>query len=928
MWYFFGESQGMNPIKNSKFNTKNCPFPLANASGAVLLTVVVIIIIVGLAGVAIYSFTSTSTFTQLMSQSATKAYFMAESGFRVVASEYNNAPEPKNNTLESLHGTSLSLAGNAGQFDVRLYPYWFYVNSAYTANTANINVKIPGGTPLINPPDEGSSRITYPNSGELKVQGKTQLATITSASPSSPADGATITFGLNPGFPYDVQADEEIFLVYSDNTTTSQTISQGGSIDFPGANLVARILPAQNGSFRVYNEDNDKMDYTYLERMPHIVDPASPPTTITLNGIQHQDDGTPSMFPFPVDNTSEIYFGRNLAVFSTSTVGSGNMAAKKTVGNYTDVGLDGGFYKDKDTISFDEDIADFTPTMNDPNPSLGKPIEIDTNAKTIALGGDLVDGYGSVWYGGDSDIASCIDGNCLLGRGFRAYFEFEFDDPDTSADSTDFGEGFTFALVSSANYTNGDTGLGGEYMGYAGAGLSSNGLQPPKLAVEIDTYPNPGAGGVCSGDGNNSRRDDASVANHAALVYWGEETIGSINTQGGHLRIGSATPFTDDPEDWSSPKGTISFWFKRDTIRYDDDDPPSTNDSGDRLWGQNINMETRFDSTGTNFFLDWGSGGNSESAITAANLFTGIGTWYFIAITWDDDDLINDLKVYWADVITPITLLAENTDWTGDMSVLGLITENLFMNSSGGDGSKNYAVDGKGSDLRYYDVARDLNQIQSDYKARLSGSEAGLKAYFPFQADLMDAGSSGITATTVGTTDWSSETITDFDCGIGAASYDDNRHGAGGAISAITPMNSLNIPLAGGSDGYFTKGLIDPTWLEDGNLHNLRMELIRPLIQAEDGEDDAFYDYQVKIWIDCAGCQDVKTTYTAFGPQIEMTVQNFNSLKLSQDVHDNLNRILFGFTQGTGLLATQNITLSNLELFFLREYPVSYPATW
>ena len=65
------------------------------------------------------------------------------------------------------------------------------------------------------------------------------------------------------------------------------------------------------------------------------------------------------------------------------------MAAKKTVGNYTDVGLDGGFFKDKDTISFEEDIADFIPTMNDPNPSLGKPIEIDTISKTIQLGGDL-----------------------------------------------------------------------------------------------------------------------------------------------------------------------------------------------------------------------------------------------------------------------------------------------------------------------------------------------------------------------------------------------------------------------------------------------------------------------------------------------------------------------------------------------------------
>ena len=275
-----------------------------------LLTVVMIILIVGLAGVAIYSLTSTSTFTQLYAQNATRAFYLAESGFRVVASEYNNAPEPKNDILESLHGTTLSLAGNAGQFDVRVNPYWFYVNSAYTANTANINVKMPGGTPLRNPENASSPKITLPSSGYLKLQGKTQLAAITSVSPSSPGDGATITFGINPGFPYDIQADEEIFLVYTDNTTTSQSVSQGGSLDFPGANSVARILPAQNGSFRVYNENNDKMDYTYLERTPHVVDPGNPPTTITLTGIQHQKAGNPSVFPFTIDNTSEIYFGK------------------------------------------------------------------------------------------------------------------------------------------------------------------------------------------------------------------------------------------------------------------------------------------------------------------------------------------------------------------------------------------------------------------------------------------------------------------------------------------------------------------------------------------------------------------------------------------------------------------------------------------
>ena len=90
------------------------------------------------------------------------------------------------------------------------------------------------------------------------------------------------------------------------------------------------------------------------------------------------------------------------------------------------------------------------------------------------------------------------------------------------------------------------------------------------------------------------------------------------------------------------------------------------------------------------------------------------------------------------------------------------------MNSSGGDGNQNYIVNGKGSDLRYYNIARSQPQLLSDYNIRLSGSETGLRAYFPLQADLIDAGPSGITATAMGSTQWSADTVTAFDCGTGA----------------------------------------------------------------------------------------------------------------------------------------------------------------
>ncbi len=921
-------------ILNSKFKIKQF---ISDPSGAVLLTVVMIILIIGLTGAAIYSLTSTSTFTQLVAQNTSKAYYLAESGFRVVASEYNHADDPKHSVLENLHGTALTLPDDSGVFDIRLYPYWFYADNVYAANSLSISLKMPGGTPLRDPSGSGSARINLPGSGFLKLQGKTQLAAITSLpAPVSPNDGNAITYNINPGFPYDILADEEIFLAYMDNNTILQNIVAGGDLDLPGSNAIAQILPSRNGSFRVYNENNDIMDYTYREKVPAVVDPANPPTTITLSGVDHQDADDPSVFPFDIGSSSEIYFGRNMAVFSTATSGEGITASTKTIGEYTDVGLDGGFSTGRDTISFEEDIADFIPSMNDPtpgNPSDPDPIEIDTVQKTIELGGGLSHGYGSVWYKGDSDIANCIAGNCFLGRGIRAYLEFEFDDTDSSADSTAFGDGFSFALISSDTYTDGDTGKGGQYMGYAGAGLTSGGLEPPKMAVEIDTYPNPGSGDVCSG---NSRRDDGD-ANHAAMVYWGEELIGSFDAQstsndivdgGGYLRIGSGAPNNGDPEDWSSTQGTISFWFKRDSIRYGAD-----SSSGDRMWGQGSDMEMRFQGSDTtepiinhgNFVLDWGGSGS----LSIANPFTTVGKWYFMAIAWDET--ARQLSLFYGD---ETSLNSRDVAWGDLVSTLG-ITENLLMNSSGGNGNQNYIVDGKCADLRYYNVARSDVQIQGDYDARLNGNEADLQAYFPLQVDLLNAGPTNITATPQGTTGWSADTVTPyFDCGTATAAYDDNRHGAG---TTPLPQNSLNTSAINGLDGYHqvTKVLVDPNWLEDGLLHQLRFELVRPLSLAEDGKVDSVYDYQIKVWIDCDGCspgeeaqfQEVRSTFVALAPQIELTIQNTNSLELEQAVHDNLKRILFGFTQGTSSV-TQNITLSNFELYFLRRYPASDLATW
>ena len=114
-----------------------------------MLTVVFVLIIIGLVGSAIYSLTYTSTYTQMSAQNATRAHYIAESGVRIVAAEYNQAAAAnKNTTLESLHNETLTLPDNNGQIDLRIYPYWFYVNSLYNSGNNTISLRMPGGIPL------------------------------------------------------------------------------------------------------------------------------------------------------------------------------------------------------------------------------------------------------------------------------------------------------------------------------------------------------------------------------------------------------------------------------------------------------------------------------------------------------------------------------------------------------------------------------------------------------------------------------------------------------------------------------------------------------------------------------------------------------------------------------------------------------------
>lgn len=248
--------------------------------------------------------------------------------------------------------------------------------------------------------------------------------------------------------------------------------------------------------------------------------------TVTSLGRVNQSTGSEANHRLTVRRKSAkpINFDDNIDDFILPTVG-------KTTNNARSI------------LVFDRDLPDAPPGISEHDWATLWADNVNRYAGGwVRLGGELGNSNGAIWYGGDYGACTdgvcpdgaCKDGACTLGKGLRAFFRFVFFDYDDSADSTRCADGFTFTVVSSANdpatAAGGPaTGSRGEYLGYAGPGPSGLGIAPPKIAVEVDTYPNKGDGQPT----NVNSRADGSNANHVAVLYWGKaSTLYDDNTHG------------------------------------------------------------------------------------------------------------------------------------------------------------------------------------------------------------------------------------------------------------------------------------------------------------------------------------------------------------------------------------------------------------
>jgi len=272
---------------------------LRSQKGAVLIGLIITIVLLSALGAAILPMTTTSTFSQAGANSAARAYFLAESGYRYAASEYLNAANEsaKETVLEALHNQTFTLAGNGGQFHLDVYPYWYKTTAdpSASANKEFLETKVLGGfSPDLNP-FRGYLRI-----GSNFYQYKAAVVS-----------GPNVTFENQFGNWPSIGVGS---MVYPVCLTKLTTLTKGGDLEFQ-PNTGADAFPLRNGQFELSGNI-----YTYRERDL---------SNKYLRGITDPDD--PNMPDVLVPNNSNIILQKFVQLHSTGTVGQGAMATSREI---------------------------------------------------------------------------------------------------------------------------------------------------------------------------------------------------------------------------------------------------------------------------------------------------------------------------------------------------------------------------------------------------------------------------------------------------------------------------------------------------------------------------------------------------------------------------------------------------------------------
>lgn len=557
------------------------------------------------------------------------------------------------------------------------------------------------------------------------------------------------------------------------------------------------------------------------------------------------------------------------------------------------------------TIDYDKHMDDFPLGEVGKTKSDEGAITVDRDNNRIIIGDLSQNQFGSAVYGGDTYLGNCVGGKCEFGTGVNAYFEFRMRE-DYSANSTSSADGFTFALFSGiTNEINATGGVPadvvsslGETVGYSGPGTdryvaggtlayagpgTGPGWQPPKMAIEFDTYPNTGSHTITQ---PGSRRDPSPFRNHLALVLWGENHAVPYRTDS---NINNAVGLRCTPNDE----------FVRSLYRSILGRRAEAAGLRGHILGLNSHTSTATQNTARANLIkaffnspEYAGRGRTNAQFRNDLCRAAIGgvdcsEWPLGAMpVWFN---------YWP--------FSENrSDYVN--SVLNSSRYNNNVSDCGAYSSSTY--DGKSIGVyNCNNVARRRVSTHLD----CSGPPTG-----KYNRDTFDDN-------------------VHFEGGAEESFWE----------IPLSPANSVDgsgyyVPSSGNNYGDRRCASSSNTcrWFEDGHKHSFRIEVDRataPHACATAGLSGNCYNYTVKGWIDCDGknpstctatqkanIKNVKTAFTDVSPQINKTVE------LHEYWHTRFEKFIFGWTGASGG-SVQEVTLTDFNQSFRTPQPCPFVTT-
>ena len=514
--------------------------------GNILIYVLMVMVIFGLLGVAMVSLFSTSVSSSATRNDTRRSAYLSEAGIRYAMSELRAADFAKT-TINNLNATTYKTSSTES-FEPNIFSPWFEPESAIdiSAGDGNDEIveisegKLPPGFNAIIPTDDPF--LTLVNYDYIIPIGETSipdsaLAFVTAADDVSgnPKQLKFVLDGSNNGF------------VAGKNETLCLAVKPFGphTVHLPGGSFLlkreaAKIFPAVGGSFEInrhgyyYEKAIDKGDHLEL---------------IGVNWIPSEKEGTWKDIIDAIITDYVILSPRNRFIISEGKSGDvsfgNNMAYAVGV---ADTSIGGSQRRTPDIDFEEENLENVLRQLESPGNTSLFTFDNDPGDKFITIGAGPGPSFGSIWFRDTRSIGGqrnfCSTGECLFGRGIRAFFTF------TSTGNS--GEGFIFALTNgqenSINSAGGDI-QRSELLGYSGDSRIDNpapptspifldgvgrGLWPPKIGFEFDTRVNYSATfeqsqGYCSSVSDlkeNTRNDPLSSDKHAVqYVFWASDSI-------------------------------------------------------------------------------------------------------------------------------------------------------------------------------------------------------------------------------------------------------------------------------------------------------------------------------------------------------------------------------------------------------------------